>query len=312
MNLQQGLRPTLCVAALLAVLAAGCNTSSNPFVPPPPAFRVYVTNGNSTAGQGLTSFFKLPLTAAPASLGSFATNTYPWFECADSNGRVFVMNYTTGTAMAFPQPITSGAAPAFTLNIAPASTLIGCVFDASNNMYLSETDNKIDVIPAPVTASSTVTSTITASVIAPYGVAVDAAGDVFVANGAAPTTEYAPLSGGNALLHTFGNNNHDNEGLVVGLDGNLYSANNTANGTIDVFKPPFTNATIVDHGITPPGATLIYEVKFDSSGNMLVSGDTATNSVIWTIPSPYTTGTGTASIIVAGTQDSAVGLAIAH
>lgn len=298
--------------AVLAIGLAGCNGSNSL---PNPIFttsHVYVTNGNSTAGLGNTKIFALPLSSSPAATGTLSTNTYPWFECVDAQGKVYVINYTSGTIMAFAQPISNGASPAFTLNLGVSSGLIGCVFDASGNMYVSDaTNDEIDVIPAPVTSSSTVTSHITASVTAPYGVAVDATGDVFVANGTAPTTEYSPRGSGNSLLHTFGNNNFDNEGLVMGPDGNLYSANNTADGTIDVFKPPFSNATVVDHSITPPGATLIYEVKFDSSGNMYATGDNATSSVVWVFAPPYTGAPTTTAVIVNGTTDAAVGLALA-
>jgi hypothetical protein len=297
--------------AAFAVELAGCNGSNTI-----PSFlvskHIYVTNGNSTAGMGSTNIYALPLSAAPTATGSLSTNTYPFFECTDGQGRVFVVNYTSGTIMAFTQPISNAASPAFTLNLAVASSLTGCVFDGSGNMYVSDaSNNRIDVIPSPVSSSSTVTSHITASVTGPYGAAVDATGDVFVANGGAKTTEYASLGSGNTLLHTFGNNNFDNEGLVIGPDGNLYSANNTADGTIDVFKPPFTNATIVDHGITPPGATLIFEVKFDSSGNMYVSGNDAANSVVWVFAPPYTGAPTTAALIVVGTKYRAIGLALA-
>jgi len=211
--------------------------------------------------------------------------------------------------LAFQQPIANGAAASFTINLGVTNSPIGCVFDAAGNMYVSEAaQNRIAVIPAPVTSTSVPNAAyITASVAGPYGVAVDTTGDVFVCNNGTPITEYTPLSGGNALLHSFGND-ADNEGCTIGPDGNLYVANGTAAGEIDVYKAPFGNLTPVDHSITPTGAAIIYEVKFDASGNMYVSGNNATNSVVWVLPSPYTAPSQT--LVVNAATDLAVGLAL--
>jgi hypothetical protein len=168
---------------------------------------------------------------------------------------------------------------------------------------------RIAVIPGPVTSSSVPNATyITTSVSSPYGVAVDSLSDVFVCNGSGPLTEYSSLATGNTLLHSFGAD-FNNEGCVIGPDGNFYVANGTANGEIDVYKAPFTNASAVDHAITPTGSTFVYEVKFDAAGLMYVSGSTATQSVVWVIPSPYTVAP-SATLVVNATTGRAVGLAL--
>ncbi len=301
---------SLALGAALCALIAGCNSSSTP-VPAITATRAYVSNGDSIVGAGAINFFTLPLTSSSTPSGTITnTDTYPWFECVDGTGRLFLVNYTSGTVFAYTQPIANAAAHAFSINMGVSSSAIGCVFDGAGNMYVSETgNNRVAVIPAPVSASSVPNSTyITSSVTTPYGVAVDSTGDLFVCNGSGPLTEYSPLSSGNTLLHSFGSD-FDNEGCAIGPDGNFYVADGTSNGEIDVYKAPFSNSSLVDHSITPTGSAFIYEIKFDSSGTMYVTGNTATQSVVWVIPAPYT-GAPTATVVVNAATNFSVGLAL--
>lgn len=297
----------LAAGALLCVLAAGCNSSSTPAPPMVTTTRAYVSNAQP-ASAGVTSFFTLPLTSSSTAAGTVTTDD-PWFECVDGSGRLFSVSFGGGKVLAFTQPIANGATAAFSIDLAVTNSPVGCVFDNAGNMYVSETNNnRVAVIPAPVTASSVPNATyITASVSSPYGVAVDPSSDLFVCNGTGPITEYSPLSGGNTLLHSFGSD-FDNEGCVIGPDGNLYVANGTSNGEIDVYKAPFSNSSPVDHSITPTGSTFIFEIKFDSSGTMYVTGNT-TQSVAWVIPAPYT-GAPTATVVVNATTFRAWGLAL--
>jgi hypothetical protein len=300
----------LTLGAALCVLAAGCNSSS---MPPPVVTitRAYVTNGQSGVNAGATSFFTLPLTSSSVAAGNVTTTTYPWFECVDGSGRLFSVSYGSGNVLAFTQPIANAATAAFSINLGVINSPIGCVFDSAGNMYVSETNqNRVAVIPAPVTASSVPNATyITTSVNSPYGVAVDSSSDLFVCNGTGPITEYAPLSSGNTLLHSFGGD-FDNEGCVIGPDGSLYVANGTSNGEIDVYKAPFSNASAIDHSVTPPACTGIYEVKFDPAGTMYVAGHTTTQSILWAIPAPYSGAPSATVVVDAGSTNRSVGLAL--
>jgi hypothetical protein len=305
--MKQGDRLLLALAIAMLPLFAACSSSATSPSRPAPT-RMYLTNGSSVPGGGATSFYALPISSTSVSSGGITTTTYPWFECTDGTGRLFSVSYGAGTLLAFTQPIANAATAAFTINLTVPNSPIDCVFDSAGNLYISEsTNNRIAVIPGPITASSVPNATyITASVSSPFGVAVDTSGDLFVCN-STNITEYSPLGGGNALLHTFGSV-HNNEGCIIGPDGSLYVANGTSQGEIDVYKPPFTNASAVDHAITVPGSLGIYEMEFDAAGTMYVSGNASAQSDVWVFAPPYTAPS--ATLVVNAGIDHAVGLAL--
>jgi hypothetical protein len=305
-------RVILSLAIASLPLLTGCSASSMPsqgFHPVTPV-RLYVSNGVTT--NGTTSFYNLPITPLSPVAGSLTTPNVAFSLCVDGSGRLWATqdsNSATGI-LAYAQPIASGASPSFSINVGAQSA--GCVFDGSGNLYVSLSNNKVAVIPAPVTSASVPTSFITSGVSFPGDVTVDSSGDVFVCN-SGPITEYSPLAGGNTLLHTFGGvASLSPAGCAIGPDGNLYVANGTTLGEIDVYKAPFSNSSPVDHSIAPPTAVNIWDIKFDIQNNMYVAGDSTTGSDVWVFAPPYTGATSALLLVSTSSGNEARGLALTN
>ncbi len=274
----------------------GCSSSTTP-TPPAATQRVYASIAN---GAGPIGIFSLPLSNTSAAVGNFA-GTSPFGMCVDSSHRLFVTSAVLSAGIeVFDQPIANGAVPAFSLSGFGGFT-VDCAIDSAGNLYVADSSgNRIRVFKAPITSSSTVDNSINPN-SAPFGVAVDPTGDLFVAN-LNFIAEYSPFASGNNLLATFGTV-FNNWGLVIGPDGNLYVANGAANGEIDVYKSPFSNTSTPDHGLTIPGATIVYYFAFDASNNMYVSGIEGLTSTIWELAPPYTNAP-VVTVIVSGSNTS--------
>src|SRR5271166_1348311 len=290
-------RLTLLLAIASLPLLAGCSSSATSGPPPAPSqTRLYVSNGVTSGGSTLA--FALPITLTSSLIGGLVTSNGPLSLCVNgsvsgSKGALFVVQYSatntmaSPTLLAFAQPIAIAASPSFTIDVGTFPT--GCVFDSTGNLYVARAPSAgsaITVIQGPVMSVSVPTTPITTGVFFPGGVTVDGNDDVFVCN-QRNITEYMPLASGNTLKATFGSV-FSASGCAIGPDGNLYVANGTSDGEIDVYKGPnFTNASSVDHSIAPLSATNIFDIKFDAKANMYVAADTTTDSAVYVIPSPY-------------------------
>jgi hypothetical protein len=294
---------TLVLGLASALTLAACSSSSStPSTPPAGPQRVYTSIKNT---PGTIHIYALPLTNSSVSTSSFAGFGTPTGMCVDGQHRLYVVNNGPDSIAVYNQPITSGATPAFTLSGFGGVDIHDCAIDASSNLYVADDNGSLWVFKGPVSSSSTVDHSITTGISSPFGVAVDATGDVFASN-TSNVTEYSSFGSGNGLLATFGSI-LNNWGLHVGPDGNLYVANGTANGEIDVYKPPFSNASTPDHSLTIPGAPVVLYMAFDNSGNMYISGNTTT-SLLWELAPPYT-GAPVATVTVDGTTSTSGGVA---
>jgi hypothetical protein len=261
--------------------------------------------GCDTCATG-ASIFTLPLSNTSVASGTLPTAT-GYFDglCTDGTGRLFFPNEIASTVAVYNPPVRTGAAPAFTL---PIANVGDCTVDANGNLYLLTALGSIGVIPAPVSSSSTVAKTISnADINFADRVAVDPSGDLFVGNQngtAVNVVEFSSLGAGNAELAKFGAGANSVEGLAIGPDSNLYVSSATTAGTIDVYKPPFSNASAVDHTITIAAATQLDRVAFGPDGNLYVSAPGI--SAIDVFAPPYT-GAAIASTPIANSAGIAFG-----
>lgn len=279
MNVQR--LATLSLGAV-ALLLEACNTSTTaPFFASPQT--LYASNNS---GTGAVAIVPLPLTSASASTGTLANvDANPRGMCASPAGQLVLgaaQNLEVWSAPA------NGAAPSFTVALGANAFANDCAFDAAGDLYVANDgapSQNVLVYPA-FSQGSAQTTPIATGVAFPFGVTTDASGDVFVEN-STNITEYSPLGAGNALLHIFGVINNS-KGLKIGPDGNLYVANGATVGKVDVFLPPFTNASTFDHQLSPPNATLISYFAIDRGHNLYVSASTTSGfSAIYVYTPPY-------------------------
>jgi sugar lactone lactonase YvrE len=183
----------------------------------------------------------------------------------DASGKIYVTNTPLGGTFAQDDSVTIYAAnPNGTMNAAPIGTIAGAstglhgpsgiAVDASGNIYvanslngLSALDNSITVYPANpsglVTESPAATITGTATGLdRPQGVAVDATGKIYVANGLSSSiTVYAPNPSGTideAPLATIAGPNtglSGPDGIALDASGNIYVTNDVNANTITVY-----------------------------------------------------------------------------
>lgn len=293
-------------ALVTALTLAACSSSSTAPTPTPAPSRVYASIKQT---PGAIHIYGMPLTNTSVSTGSFPGTTGPTGMCVDGQHRLYVVNSAAGgNVSVYAQPIAASATPAFTLSGFGGVSTEDCAIDSLGNLYVADSGGggKIWVFKTPITASSAVDHTITTGLAFPFGVAVDTAGDVFASN-STNITEYSPFGSGNGLTATFGSISN-NWGLVIGPDSNLYVANGTTDGEIDVYKPPFSNASTVDHTLTIPATPVVLYFAFDSAANMYVSGNTTT-SLLWELAPPYT-GAPLVTLTVDGTTATSGGVAV--
>jgi hypothetical protein len=277
------------VAAVLMTGIAGCSSSSSSSAPTPtPAVQhLYVTD---QGGPSSIFVFTLPLTASSVpAVTLLTTGNGAGNPCFDNAGHIYVPMATDDKVQAFALPLTATSTPAFTLTL--TSTGEDCHFDASGNLYVAENAaSQIEVFKAPVISGSTVNSAITsAALVSPWGIWTDAAGDVFASTHPNAAVEYSAFPA-NAQTAAFGPVSNDVFGLALGPSGSLYAANATAAGVIDVYDPPFTNASTKNAAktITTGLANYVSYMAFDSAGNLYAGGLSGVAYHVLVYAPPYT------------------------
>lgn len=274
------------VLGMLLLGAAGCSSSTTP---PPPATvqHLYVTDNSAPSSVFV---FNLPLTASSTpAVTLLTTGNGAGNPCFDNAGHIYVPMATDHKVQVFTLPLTATSTPAFTLSV--TSTAEDCHFDPSGNLYVAESAlNEDEVFKAPVTASSTVNSALfSAALSIPWGVWTDTSGNVFTSSSLKAALEFTAFPG-NVPTADFGPGSSDVFGIAVGPTGSLYIANATSAGVIDVYDPPFSNASTKNAAktITTSLTGYVSYMAFDASGNLYAGGIAAGTYHVLVYASPYT------------------------
>jgi sugar lactone lactonase YvrE len=104
---------------------------------------------------------------------------------APASPTIYIANSGSSTVTAYPLPSTGGVAPTSTLSASALSGPFGEVFDASGNLWVTNSDTIVEFTPSQLAAggSSPVAVTISSSALADSnGMAFDRAGDLWVSN----------------------------------------------------------------------------------------------------------------------------------
>jgi hypothetical protein len=288
-DMTRALSTALRAASLAALLAiAGCNSASTlPAAPQAPQRHLYLSRTNTETIE----MYDLPLTAASTPAATVSVSQ-PREIFVDQAGRLFVPQDNLHTSvLVFRTPLTSASTPAFTLTTLNADTE-DVAEDGAGNVYVSVPNASvtgccIDIFPGPVTGNAIASAEITANGVTtnplafPYGIATDAAGNLYTAS-ATSIIKYAPAITASSVPATDVAAGFPAYG--VALDASrLYVANGTTNGTIDVFSQPFQNGSTRAFGLVVGGGPS--GMTFDAAGDLWYV-DVSTG--VWEIPAPIT------------------------
>jgi hypothetical protein len=277
------------IALLAAGVAAGCSASSTSNAGGNQGSHMYI--GQETLGNVL--IFNMPVTSMSMPIGTLTGLAFANELYVDKSGRLFVPLGPQGgqQVQVFTPPIKGGNAPAYTL------TTIG-VFpesvaeDAAGNIYvgiISATSGCcIDIFNGPVSGAATANSEIMANGVpnglhSPSGMAFDLAGNLYVSSFSSILRYTPPINSASTPSANVMPNN-DNIGLALDLT-NVYVANATTDGTIDVFPLPLS-VSVRSFGITvTSSADHLNGLAIDGSGNLwAIDG----SGGVWEIPAPIT------------------------
>ena len=171
---------------------------------------------------------------------------------------LYVANYGGGNVLGFSLPLTSAAqAPMQTLS---ASSAYPIAIDRHDDLFVGTFPDGggslLEFVP-PYTAPPVSNSH---GINGPYWIALDAAGDAFVANSYGSVTVYPPPYTTSSPT-TITNGIDTPLAVAVDRDQNLYVANE-ANNTVTVYAPPYTSApSFVLHASSTPVSLAISNKK---------------------------------------------------
>jgi len=137
---------------------------------------------------------------------------------------------------------------------------IGLAIDPSGNLYVANENDATITKLTPAGAASTF-----ATSVGTYGLASDAAGNIYAAAGGSSIVRFTPQG----VSSTFATTNLSTpRGMTFNTSGNLFVAN-FGNQTIATFTPAGTGSTF----LTATGSPGPNDVAFDSLGNLYIAGN---------------------------------------
>jgi hypothetical protein len=195
-------------------------------------------------------------------------------------GTHLYVNDDTGGLFRYDLPLTSSS-KATTLNTTIFNVWLA--FDPHGNMYLTQFFGSVQEYVSPYTGSAVAAYSGAASGD-PYGVAVNASGNVFIAEaGANQVIELSSITG--SVIATISVSGP--YALALDASDNLYIGNN---GGIAMYAPPYTAPTPTKIILA---GTHVLGVAFDSKADLFAGGNTASGSSVTVLAPPY----GSANVI---------------
>ena len=290
------------VSSAIILVLLGCSSSSTP-APPAQTHFTYWSLFEGTAAMPGLEVAPAPLTntsVASLTLSNSAVNnlleaSYMMF---DSAGRLWVENYRDPVVVnIFQVPLTATSAPVVTLTFPNIHRGFGMALDGSGNLWISaQFGNAVYKFNGPFTTTTSLSSpalTLNMSLNEPQGLAMNAAGDLAVANSSASGTNCpgavaiykAPISNTAPPLL---NGPEFATGVAFDSAGNLYVAGGqtaTAGCSNGIVR---YNAANQNNGATPdtvnstglPAGWFVEELSIDASGNLYFANCGTTGGIL--------------------------------
>lgn len=240
-------------------------------------FMVCLPLGMTSAAHGQVYPVGVP-SGLTASLGNWGG---PVGVATDSNGNLYVVEHAPGGNNQAGEIVEVNAVTHVSSVIIGSTTLINgealsgpqqiCI-DASNNLYIADSDNGRIVVYSTTTPG---VLAVYATSPNPFGVALDASGNIWVDGNATGTAGYGYVEeipyGSSTAIMVDGVGLDEPRGILFDSAGNLY-VSDYGNGAVYKYAPPYTTQTTLISGITTPAGMI-----FDAQGNLdIASGITVT------------------------------------
>jgi streptogramin lyase len=281
------------LCAALALVAAGCSSSSSTTINTPSFTRLYVSNLTGS-GTGLNIFAppfsagSMPAVSVPAGAASGLRGTGG--IAVDAAGKLYAIGNGTNpsTITIYAPPITAASTPMTSIILPSSTNAYGLTLDPSGNIWVSDragTSSTIREYTPPFTNTSTPALTLTHAangINDSAGLAFDAAGHLAVGEEVTNTLLIfnPPITGASVPAATITLDGHG-EGVVFDGAGRVFSVNPQTD--IQVFTPPFSNGQAESFHF---GAINGFSIapKFDASGNLWVANSGANTVVEYAPP----------------------------
>lgn len=233
-----------------------------------------------TDSSGNVDVYRFPLTASSTPSLTFAAGSC---GCGiGTSGQKLYVSFGSAVKV-YQLPLTASSTAIQTLTLT-SGTALSIAADSSGTIYVAENHSGTCCIDVFQGGASTPTFTLSgASVDAPYGVAVDTQGNVFVANVSNIGYFAATVHSGETGI-SFGRDDF-NEGIITDGSDNLYVADGDGAGTMDIYHPPYTGGSSPANTVTFSGD--LEQMAMASNGTMYV--DNYAPNQIDVLTSPYTT-----------------------
>jgi sugar lactone lactonase YvrE len=190
----------------------------------------------------------------------------PTSVALDGGGNLYIAE-NSGVIMVPNENGTLNSADVVQVSINGLGVPQGIALDGNGNLYVTDSSNG-DVLRVP--AGDGLPVMVASGLINPHAVAVDPAGDVYVASDN-QVSEY-PAGGGSAI--PLGSGYNSPHGIAVDASGTVYVADTGNSQIVEVATGGGSQSVLAVAGITAP-----HGVTVDSAGNLFVSDNTSVYEV---------------------------------
>jgi sugar lactone lactonase YvrE len=232
----------------------------------------YVDNSPITLSPVTTSGYS-SVSAFAYGAGVALTTTglnEPYGMAFDASGNLYVTNFGSGTVYKY-----AGGTGTPTSFITGLTDPTGIVFDATGNVYISQYNGYVYRYTAAGATKTTIITGGTGNATKPgsaYGLAIDASGNLYVADGNdGQIYKWTASTATNAIIIANGTTDMAAPvGVAVDAAGNIYSVDEFDDVIAKYTSAGVYSSTVVSSGLENP-----YSLYMDKSGNLYV-GDTGT------------------------------------
>lgn len=270
---RQRLAIALCVLSfLVTACGGGGSTPAPPTAPPVPFQHLYVSDDANNL-----YVYNYPVSASSTPSVTLSGT----FEAglAVQGNQLYAAH--GAQVQVFTLPLSASSTPSRTITL--TSSALDIAVDSSGRLFAAENVSNVCCVDVVNPGGSSPAYTLkNANVVTPFGLTIDAAQNLFLANSGSVGYFAAPVTSASAGI-SFGRDGF-NEGIAADSHDNLYVADGNGPGTLDIYNPPYSvSSSLV--ASTTLGGTL--EQMAMASNDVLYVAAGGTLSQVDVVVAPY-------------------------